>query len=330
MRFALSDEQRLLQEMANDLSKRALGRIDEPEGWQRSWSDLTETGLAGILVAGADGGAKGSLTDACVVAEVLGRHCISLPFVATSIAAVSLLKSAGEASALSRIAGGETIAVLLDGALGWPEDQAEVAFGWYPGSRGVQIEADGQARLVDLGNPRAVDKTDQLYPVHAIDPVTANRGSLTEATRRAHAFALTGAAAMLSGLAAGAQAQATAYAKQRVQYGHPIGSYQAIQHLCADLLYLAETAHSVALGASWVVEHAELAEAERTALAAKAYTSRAAIKASEGAIQVLGGIGVTKEHDAHLRLRVAHTFAALFGGLSGPTELLAAAAYSRS
>jgi alkylation response protein AidB-like acyl-CoA dehydrogenase len=131
---------------------------------------------------------------------------------------------------------------------------------------------------------------------------------------------------MLTGLAAGALEEAVDYAKQRRQYGQAIGAFQAVQHVCAEMLYRVETTRSVMLGASWMIDNADLVDAERSAAAAKAYASRAAVRVCETAIQVLGGIGVTAEHGAHHRLRSAHTFAALFGGAAASLDQLATAA----
>lgn len=146
---------------------------------------------------------------------------------------------------------------------------------------------------------------------------------MSDGARRTRAVTWTGSAALLIGLAEGALNQAVDYARHREQYGRPIGSFQAVQHLCADMLVDVETSRSIAYGASWAAEHAPIDEAERIAAAAKSHAGAAAIRTCERGIQVLGGIGVTQEHDAHLRLRTAHLHSAAFGNTDAPLMLLA-------
>ena len=89
------------------------------------------------------------------------------------------------------------------------------------------------------------------------------------------------------------------YAKQRIQYGVPIGSFQAVQHLCAEMLVAVEGADSTVKYAAWAVDELEPAEALLAARTAKAYTSKTARTVPETIMQVYGGIGQTWEHIAH-------------------------------
>ncbi|WP_165495091.1 acyl-CoA dehydrogenase family protein [Actinomadura roseirufa] len=330
MHFALSEDQRVLQHTADEVTARVLA--DSPVGDARTdggalrarlWSTLVELDLVGLLVPEQQGGAGGSLTDACVVAEVLGRHIAPVPYVGTAIAAAALLRFAGgPREPLARLCRGEAYSVLLGGRLQDPVGTATVAFDWVEGARGVVLSPDGLAAVHDLLDIDPLTDVDPLHRLCGVRPVPAGAAS-GEGARRARAAAWTGAAALLTGLADGALRQAAGYARQREQYDRPIGSFQAVQHLCADMLVDVETSRSITYGASWAAEHAPIDEAERVAAAAKGHAGAAAIRVCENGVQVLGGIGVTEEHDAHLRLRSAHLHNAVFGNTDAPLMLLA-------
>jgi alkylation response protein AidB-like acyl-CoA dehydrogenase len=107
--------------------------------------------------------------------------------------------------------------------------------------------------------------------------------------------------------------RAVDYAKERVQYGVKIGSFQAIQHLCADALVQIEASASLNRYAAWAVDALPCEEALLAARVAKAYSSSVAREVTETVMQVFGGIGQTWEHVAHLHTRRALTDRALFG-----------------
>ncbi|MEX2627613.1 MAG: acyl-CoA dehydrogenase family protein, partial [Ilumatobacteraceae bacterium] len=129
-------------------------------------------------------------------------------------------------------------------------------------------------------------------------------------------------AAESAGGAARCLEMATAYANERVQFGRPIGSFQAIKHKCADLLVEAESAKSAAYYAGWAAaeDEAELAVA---APLAKAYSSEAFMHAAAENIQIHGGIGFTWEHPAHLYFKRAKSSELMFGDPTYHRELLA-------
>ncbi len=330
MRFALSEDQRFLQRTTADFCARELADSSVRDACDdggvlraAAWKKLAELGLVGLLIPEDRGGAGGSVTDACVVAEVLGRHLAPVPYVGTAIAAAALLRFAGgEDQALAELGRGEAFSVLLGGHLEEPVAEATVAFDWTVGARGVVLTPGGIADVHELVDPTPIEDIDPLHPLCRVEAVPAS-AAVGEGARRARAVAWTGTAALLTGLAEGALRQAVDYARHREQYGRPIGSFQAVQHLCADMLVDVETSRSITYGASWAVEDAPIGEAERLASAAKAYAGAAAIRTCENGIQVLGGIGVTHEHDAHLRLRTAHLHNAAFGNTDAPLLLLA-------
>jgi len=329
MRFALSEEQVALQRTVEEV---CAGSVSDPGfgstpagiagARDEIWPALAELGLVGVLVPVELGGVGGTLVDACAVAESLGRSLAPVPFVGSAIAAAAVLtRGPGNEPALTELAAGQTHSVLLDEQLRLTDGRAAIAFDWAPDGRGVCIR-EGRAVVVELEEPCVLPGVDLLHPLAAATPVETSAGSSPEA-RRAQAIIWTGLAAHLLGLAAGTLAQAVTHAKAREQYGRPIGSFQAIQHLCADMLVDVETCRSIVYGAAWSVEHGRFEDVEAMAAAAKFSAGSAAIRVCEGAIQVLGGIGVTQEHDAHLRLRSAHLHHAAFGGSDVPLELLA-------
>ena len=106
---------------------------------------------------------------------------------------------------------------------------------------------------------------------------------------------------------------AVAYAKTRVQFGQPIGAFQAVSHRCADMLVRVEQARSLTYNAAWALD-AGAADAPLAAAMAKAYAGDAAQAVTAGAIQVHGGIGFTWDSDVHLYFRRAMWGATALGG----------------
>jgi alkylation response protein AidB-like acyl-CoA dehydrogenase len=118
----------------------------------------------------------------------------------------------------------------------------------------------------------------------------------------------------------GAVQLATDYASDRRQYGAPIGSFQALQHMLADAFVVMEGSRSVTLHATWAVDALESDEALAAASVAKAYCARAARDVCETAIQVHGGIGNTWECLAHVYLRRALLSSDVLGGAGASLE----------
>ena len=165
----------------------------------------------------------------------------------------------------------------------------------------ARIGADAVATLLAGTTPLSVDSLDAWYAL---------------------GVALT--AADLVGAMEGALELAVEYAKERRQYGAPIGSYQAVQHLLAEATTLTEGAHSAMIHAAWAVDALSPTEARQAAAVAKAYAGRAARTVCETSIQVHGGIGNTWECMAHVFLRRSLLATDLFGGDGAQLALLAA------
>lgn len=324
MDFRITAEQELLRQSAE---KWARGLHDSgvtrdavegrPIDHQGLWLQLADNGWLAITTPECFGGAGGSLVDACLVLESLSQNLAPIPYAGNAIIAPALLRSAEDthrelaSELLPALAEGrDRLAVVMSNDLTrLATSRSGVAFDWWPGDdilvggNGLVV-GDGAAvaplQGVDACRPLgAVELTGDLAPI-ALNP-------------RVLAVARTAASTALVGLMAGALELALAHAKVRHQFGRPIGSFQAVQHMAADMLVDLEASRAVAYGAAWSVDNAPLEEAVAAAAGAKAFCAAAGIRVCRTSIQILGGMGITWESDAHLYLRAAHVWAAAFG-----------------
>jgi alkylation response protein AidB-like acyl-CoA dehydrogenase len=344
MNFDFTDDQRAIKRTAHDflvarypsetvraLAADARGYTDE------QWRELAELGWTGLVVPEADGGLGLGAVELVVIQEELGYALAPTPFL-SSVGATLLLVAAGTEAQRERwlgpLASGEargTIA-LWDDYAGWSPDHSEVeaSAGTLTATKiavadaaaadvVVVAGADGRHYLVDTRGAGvrvepvgALDPTRKLFTVTlegaAADPLALEPG------RIGHAYhtIVTALAAESVGVAQRAMEMAVAYAKERKQFDRPIGSYQAVSHRCAQMLLEVEGARSLAYWAGWALDH-EPTAAARAASMAKAYASDAGFRVTASALQVLGGIGFTWEHDLHFFLKRAKANAHAFG-----------------
>ncbi|MGE0308820.1 MAG: acyl-CoA dehydrogenase family protein [Acidimicrobiia bacterium] len=330
MDFSFTNDQQLLRQTAHDViadvfrPDRIRGALDDVAGLVRldMWSELAELGWSGVLIPEANGGSGGSVVDACILAEELASGLAPVPFVGTAIGVAGVAIAVGDEQVQRDVAAGSPLSLVLDRRLCWPAADSSLGWDWLPGSEAVLVAGDER---LDRRRPTPLrfELTDPLHPLAVFDDLGVAQVVCSEAMRRAVAVMRVGVAASAVGLARAALHEAVEYSKERVQYGHPIAEFQAIQHICADMLVNVETSASTAYGAAWVVEHEPVSEAERVAASAVGWCVPAAIRTIEEGIQVLGGIGVTWEHDAHLRLRHGQLLSRLLGGVNAALELLA-------
>jgi alkylation response protein AidB-like acyl-CoA dehydrogenase len=323
VQFELSDEERMLQEAVADFGRSHFGGQAAPRtadaDWRTPWDAFAKLGMVGILVPEDLGGAGGTVLDSCLIAEQLAHADAWVPFAGTAIAGAAALLAADDTAArghaLTDLAEGGLYSLVVDDRLRWPAERrtnGRLAFDWRPGARGLSVRG-GAVVIDELDAARVVD-TDPMHPLGVLAPGDDDQAlEPNAALARALAVGRVGLAAWLTGVASVALEQAVSYAKERQQFGVPIGSFQAVQHLCADMLVDVETSRSIVYGAAWSVDNESAHIAERAVLAAKSWCSRAAVRVCETSIQVFGGIGVTWEHPAHLRLRTATQFAAALG-----------------
>jgi hypothetical protein len=173
-----------------------------------------------------------------------------------------------------------------------------------------RVAVTGDARAVDLTRPSGA-----IAPGTTVEPVAGQTRVLDgAAVTRWTALGLAATSADLVGTMRGTTKLACDYARDRRQYGRPIGSFQAVQHLLADAFVAAEGSASAALHAAWAVDALAPADAVAAAAVAKAYCARAARTVCETAIQVHGGVGNTWECLAHVYLRRALLASDVLGG----------------
>jgi alkylation response protein AidB-like acyl-CoA dehydrogenase len=186
----------------------------------------------------------------------------------------------------------------------------------------IVATADGRRHLVDadqagvsIERESSIDPTRRLYSVRfASVEVPAER--TLEGVQEDYLPVLhrgcVATSAELTGIAQRTMEMAVAYAKERQQFGRPIGSYQAVSHRCAQMLLETEGARSATYYAAWAAD-ASPEDLPLAASMAKAYASDAGWRVANESLQVHGGIGFTWEHDLHLWLKRAKVDSALFG-----------------
>jgi alkylation response protein AidB-like acyl-CoA dehydrogenase len=278
-------------------------RCDPRKGFDEAlWRVLCEQiGVASLAIPERFGGAGASLTETHVVMAELGRTLAPAPLLSSTYAAQVLLASGNDEACerlLPRIASGTiaTVAELDDGVAHYvlDGDLAEIV-----------LVSDGtavfEAAEVEATATPAMDVTRRLASVHAVPGARIGDIESLAAAQDAAAVALT---AEQVGAAERILELTVQYSKDRVQFGRPIGSFQALKHRMADLHVLAQAARS----ASWAAVAGTISPS-----AAKAYCSEAFLTIAGECIQLHGGIAITWEHDAQLYFKRAHGSAQLFG-----------------
>jgi alkylation response protein AidB-like acyl-CoA dehydrogenase len=302
------------------------------------WAGLAELGIFSIGVPEGLGGAGGSVADVAVVAEQLAAVLAPGPVLPTLLAGLVLARAADSSKAralLTALAAGTATAgvgLTADGLTGTltPDgglrvtgtanlvlgagDASHLVLGAATDSGPVWFLAEARQPEVTLTPRTPVDFSRGLADV-GLAAVAVDSGMVFRDAghRLVPDLAATLAAAEAAGVATWCSETATEYARTRRQFGRPIGSFQAIKHLCAQMLCRAE----LATAAAWDAACAADQGADGLALAAAAAASLtldAAVDNAKDCIQVLGGIGFTWEHDAHLYLRRALSLRSLLGG----------------
>jgi alkylation response protein AidB-like acyl-CoA dehydrogenase len=297
------------------------------------WKEMAQLGWMGLHVDEARGGQGFGLQELSIVLEALGHAVAPGPFLPTTLASALLVECGSEAARdafLPGLADGSLV-----GAVGLGGDLAFVADGRLSGSAGLVLGAELAGLLVVCaGDDVALLAPDQpgvtLAPQRNIDPsrrvaavtcaaVEVPAEYLLKGARRAlERLARTLASAEAAGGARACTEMATAYARERRQFGRPIGTFGPVKHHCANMLVATEEATAGAWGAARAdldEAQAELAAAVGCSLALPAFAFCAKLN-----VQVHGGIGFTWEHDAHLYVRRAIALEALFGPVDAARE----------
>jgi alkylation response protein AidB-like acyl-CoA dehydrogenase len=316
-----SDEQLELQRSATslvaDLGPKTVDDLDDGSRRDRLADAARRSGWYELRGPGEDDGPLASGVEVAIIARALGRGAADTPYLGP-VVAVDLARHAG-----LEVEDASTSAVfersLLDFAVA-PTATEGVAIDCAGSTRGLALVAQGAgvAHLVEVPLPDPAPQTDLT---RAVAPVVL--GGVTpdgdgaavgeDAIARSRALALTVTVADLLGAMEGVLDTTTEYAKERQQYGVPIGSFQAVQHLLAEARVLVEGSISVAQFAAWSVDALPATDALEAGSVAKAYCARAARTVCETAIQVHGGIGNTWECFVHVYLRRALLSSAVLG-----------------
>ncbi len=293
-------------QVVSRLGPKAVGQLDDGERTTKLDAAVDASGWREMRTADRDGAPWASGVEAAIVAEELARGVADAAFVGPTLAA-ELRRLLGAEPATAS----ETVALSAD----VEELGADLAVD-AGGAAAVLAVMDGVIVQAEVGP--TFPETDLTRPTRAVGAPVRTLGPLgPEGLTRWMALGLALSAADLVGTMRGAVDLATDYAKQRRQYGAPIGSFQAVQHLLADAHTLAEGSRSVMVHAAWAVDSLPPADAMAAAAGAKAYCARAALTVGETAIQVHGGIGNTWECMAHVFLRRALVSRDVLGGV-GP------------
>ncbi|GAM98261.1 short-chain-acyl-CoA dehydrogenase [alpha proteobacterium U9-1i] len=290
----------------------------------KAWRTLAEAGL--LAMRARDGGAPmSSGVDVMFAVEELGAALAPAPLVGALLATELFTLADAPAALIDTLTNGEAryaiaLSRQLDGLADASALAGVVCFGAEGANAALALKRDGEARylvVLPLANARVLDGADPTRRLSAFTeaPVGEVVGTALsqDALDRWTALALALVCADMVGAMRQGLKEAVEYAKTRIQYDVPIGSFQAVQHMLAEMLVQTEAAASVTRYAAWSVDALGVAESLLAARTAKAYCGAATQVLSETLMQSYGGIGQTWEHVAHLRARRALFDRALFG-----------------
>jgi alkylation response protein AidB-like acyl-CoA dehydrogenase len=297
------------------------------------WDGLAELGVLEL-----------DMVDAAVVLEELGRAVSPVPYASSVIAARSLLPELSGIGTVAIYEAGSRYEWANPQTRATPEGEA-----WRLDGTKVHV-ADAAAADVFVVTARNDDGDLQVFEAAAAAATVEASASIDGSRKQGvvvfdecparlvpHRDARAAVARMLDrfgvayvvdgvGAAQRALELAVEYAKERVQFDKPIGAFQAVQHLCADMLRTVELGRAAAYYACWALDNASPEEAHRAATLARAYAADAFPQVGGTAIQVFGGIGFTWEHDIHLYFKRLLTLSVVLGSASDHLEELAAIA----
>lgn len=313
-KVVLSDERVMLQGLARGIATSAAASAFPGSPCpiaQDAWRLVVETGCLGLGIGESRGGSGGQAIDAGLVAEQFARGPLPVPFLGSALA-LRLLDATGDVGAetMRAILSGEPAGVIVDSRL-MHGGEPELVIDARPSQLAIGLR--GSMVVVGRAGP-ALESIDLMRPVSAIDSIQREIADIgDDAVTRWHAFALALACADLLGAMHAALDSAVGHAREREQFGHPIGSFQAVQHMCADALVSVEAARSICWNAVWAVDAQPAMEALHVARIAKAWCSEVALEVVEAAIQVWGGTGITWECPVHYLQRRVLLSRVLFG-----------------
>lgn len=327
MQFGLSETQETLKKSAREFLNAecpmaTVRKIAEtPTAFDAGlWSKLAAQGWTGLLIPEEYDGHGMGMVEMAVILEEMGRALLPGPFLSTTLLAGTIIERAGSPEQKKRylpaIASGHAKATLAERHLFVPDAGVAdfiVCAAPLNGEFTLFITGDFKA-----AHTPALDISRPLYEVALSDAKIPDENIIARGPQAREVLddALDiGAAGLTAEMTGGMQRLleiTVAYAKTRKQFGRPIGQFQAVQHLCADMLLLTESSRSAAYYACYAVNE-RLKEAPEAVSIAKSYVSDAYREVGNRAIQVHGGMGFLWENDCHLYYRRAKASELAFG-----------------
>ncbi len=344
MDFDLSKPQRLLKQSARDFLARECKaeRVREIMATDTAddrdlWSAVAEQGWTGLIIPETYGGLGLGIVEAAAVAEEMGRACMPGPLLSTMSASAAIVRQGTEEQKrrwLEPIAAGEMRATVAQNfEFVYDAEVADVI---------LTVTADGIEALdksaLAITRRPSMDETRKVYSLCHPERRVEGPGREGHQELTPRSAALPGpstharddifdvpTAILCAEMVGGMQwilDTSVEYAKTRQQFGRAIGSFQAVQHLCADMLLLTESARSATYYAAWALTHDDPAAKLATSIA-KAYCSDASREVGNKGIQVHGGIGFTWEHDLQLYYKRSKASETQFGDATFHRERIA-------
>jgi alkylation response protein AidB-like acyl-CoA dehydrogenase len=366
MYFDLTDEQQAIKSTAHDFlaaryrSEKIRTLAESENGFEQSdWEEMAELGWTGLALPEEWGGQGLGIVELAVLFEEMGCALAPSPLFSNTIAglALSLCGSDEQRERLLR--------PLAEGRLRGTPALWDAGSAGNVGEFTMEARADGDGIVLDGEKVLVMDATTADFLLVATDDgrrhvvernaagVTVTPSTSIDLTRRLCSVRFEGVrvgpedtlpgeaadyypvffrlcvalAAESTGIAQRTMEMAVSYAKDRQQFGRPIGSYQAVSHRCAQMLLETENSRSAVYGAAWAAD-AEPESLPRAASMAKAYASDVGWRVPDASIQVHGGIGFTWEHDLHFFLKRGKANASMFGDAKWHRERIADAVLS--
>ena len=318
MRFAFTEDQLAFRDAVGELLENECPPSVVRDAWASGtgrtggvWGHLGEMGVLGMLAPESAGGLGLTDLDLVLVLEETGYAALPEPMVEHAAVGVPLLAGARH-DAAARAAAGEitvTTALAHQGPTAYADGSALVLVERSDGVHAVAPDAAGlAARGSSIDGSRRLFTVDRAGVGAGLAPVVARREGAALAFDRG----ALGTAAQLVGLTRRMIDLTVGYTKERVQFGQPIGSFQAVKHQMADARIALEFARPLVYRAAWVVAADEPSRAVDVSMA-KAQASDAALLAARRALQCHGAMGYSAEYDLHLYMKRAWALAGAWG-----------------
>jgi alkylation response protein AidB-like acyl-CoA dehydrogenase len=316
--FAVRDMVRSWAASSDSISAARAVEQGDPDAWRAPYRGLAQLGIFGVAIPEELGGAGGSVEDLCLMIDEAAAALVPGPVATTALATLIVV----DEKLLEALASGErTAGVALRSDIayeaGTATGTAESVLGGLAdgllilpaGDEWILVDATADGVTVE-----ALTATDFSRPLASVTLTSAPAVPLELPYQRAVDLAATVMAAEAAGISRWTLNTAAEYAKVREQFGKPIGSFQAVKHMCAEMLLRSEQISVAAADAASAVSNPDGRQLSIAAAVAAATALDAAKSNGKDCIQVLGGIGITFEHDAHLYLRRAYGIGQFLGG----------------